>query len=127
MAIEDIRTMSDDIAQLMASRFGGLRRGQDANLSEMMRRRGGALPRRLRREGKILAAADVLVDAPRLARQQDMARLEKAYGRLGSYLRPLGAASRWQGRATGIAAAVALALLLIGALAIWLMTLRGYL
>ncbi|WP_294925351.1 hypothetical protein [uncultured Paracoccus sp.] len=126
MATEDIRSMADEVAALMVSRFGGARRGERVNLSAMMRRRGGALPRKLRRQAHLLAQADVLVDAPRLARQQDMARLVRAHDVLLRHLRPLGAASRWKGGAISVGASLALALLLIGALAVWLMVLRGH-
>lgn len=125
MPIHDIRTMADEVAELMVSRFGGLRRGQQADLATMMRRRGGALPRKLRREGVLLAAADQRVDAPKLARQIDIARAGRAHRALVGYLRPLGAASRWTGGATNIAAAVCLGLLMIGAVAVWIMIRRG--
>lgn len=127
MAIEDIRTMADDIAMLMASRFGGLRRGHHADLHLMLRRRGAALPRKLRRQALLLAQADHLVGAPKRARQLDLAQLKKAHDALSAYLRPLGALNRWQGRATSIAAAVSFGLLMVALVAIWLMVLRGYL
>lgn len=124
MPIHDIRTMADEVAELMASRFGGLRRGQRADLATMLRRRGGALPRKLRREAQLLAQADQRVDAPRLARQIDVARIERAYRALTGHLRPLGAVNRWTGSATNIAAAVCLGLLMIGAIAVWIMLRR---
>ena len=49
MGIDEIRPKADEVASLMAARFGGLKRGQQADLDSMMRKRGGALPRRLRR------------------------------------------------------------------------------
>lgn len=125
MLIEDVRTMADEVAELMASRFGGLRRGQRADLTMMLRKRGGALPRKLRREAALLALADQRVNAPRLGRQIDLPRTERAHRALMSYLRPLGAASRWTGSATNIAAAVCLGLLVIGAMALWVMLRRG--
>lgn len=125
MPIHDIRTMADEVAELMVSRFGGLRRGQRADLTTMMRRRGGALPRKLRREAYLLAEADQHLDAPKRARRVDVVRLERAHRALISHLRPLGAASRWTGSATNIAAAVCLGLLVIGGIAVWIMLRRN--
>lgn len=127
MAIENIRNKADEVAELMASRFGGLSRGHRADLKLMLRRRGGALPRRLRKQAYLLADAGQLVSVPKRARQLDRVRLDKAHAALVAYLRPLGALNRFQGRATGIAAAVVLGLLMIGLAAIWIMVLRGYL
>ena len=53
MGIDEIRPKADEVASLMAARFGGLKRGQQADLDSMMRKRGGALPRRLRREANV--------------------------------------------------------------------------
>lgn len=127
MAIEDIRPKADEVASLMAARFGGLKRGHQADLESMMRKRGGALPRRLRREAWFMVQADRMAGQPRLARQVDAARLDRAHRALTAYLRPLGQGSRLRGRAAGIAASVVLGLMLLGALVVWLMTARGLL
>lgn len=125
MGIESIRPMADEVASLMAARFGGLRRGQQADLESMLRKRGGALPRRLRREARILAEADRKAGQPKLARQVDFARLEHAHKALTAYLRPLGQGMRLRGGAASIAASVLFGLLLLGAVAIWIMMRRG--
>lgn len=125
MGIEMIRPMADEVASLMAARFGGIRRGQQAELTEMLRKRGGALPRRLRREARILQRADRVAEQPKLARQVDLARLEQAHRVLTSYLRPLGQGQRLQGGAVGVAARVLLGLLILGGVAVWVMLQRG--
>lgn len=125
MGIERIRQMADEVASLMAARFGGLRRGQQADLESMLRKRGGALPRRLRREARILAEADRKAGQPKLARQVDFAQLDHAYKALTAYLRPLGQGMRLRGGAAGIAASVLFGLLLLAAVAIWIMMRRG--
>jgi len=127
MGIERIRPMADEVASLMAARYGGLRRGQQADLETMLRKRGGALPRRLRREARILAEADRKAGQPKLARQVDLDRMERAHKALVAYLRPLGQAMRLRGGATGIAASVLFGLLILAAAAIWIMTRRGLL
>lgn len=123
--IDDIRRMADEVAQLMAARFGGARRGEQPPLHDMLRRRGAALPRRLRRQAQVLAEADRLCAQPRVGRQQDMRAVGRAHQALTAHLRPLGEVSRFQDRALHVTASVVLALLLIGAAAIWLMLRRG--
>lgn len=125
MRIDDIRPMADEIASLIAARHGGLRRGQHASLETMLRKRGGALPRRLRREARILADADRLAENPRLARQVDLARVGQAHRALLAHLRPLGQGARMRGRMAGFAASVALGLLVLAGVAVWIMTRRG--
>lgn len=125
MAIEDIRPMADEVASLMAARFGGVRRGQQPVLDEMLRRRGAALPRRLRREARLMAEADRMASQPRLARQVDFARFDRAHKALTAYLRPLGQGARLQGGAVRIAASVALGLLVLGLVVVWIKTWRG--
>lgn len=56
-----------------------------------------------------------------------MARLTKAHRALVKHLQPLGQISRWQGKATSFAASVLFGLLVLGAVIVWLMLLRGHL
>lgn len=125
MAIEDIRPMADEVASLMAARFGGLRRGQQPVLEDMLRKRGGALPRRLRREARLMAEADRKAPQPRLARQVDFPRFETAHKALTGYLRPLGQGARLQNSAVRVAASVAMGLLVLGLVVVWIKTWRG--
>lgn len=127
MEAERMQQMADEVAALMANRLGGLRRGQHAELDVMLRRRGAALPRRLRREALALRDAAALSGAPRILRQMDTARAARAHAALLRHLKPLGQMSRLQGSATGIAAAVALGLLALGAAVVWVLVWRGYL
>lgn len=123
--IDDIRSMADEVAQLMASRFGGARRGESPRLTQMFRRRGGALPGRLRRRARRLAGADAACDQPRVGRQLNARALERDYRALTAYLRPLGEISRFQGRLVGLAASVALGLMVLAVVAIWILMKRG--
>ena len=125
MGIEKIRPMTDEVAVLIAARFGGLRRGHQADLESMMRKRGAALPRKLRREALFLMQADRMAGQPNLARQVDLDRLERAHKALTGYLRPLGQGSRLRGGAARIAASVVLGLLILGLILIWIVTWRG--
>ncbi|SMO31760.1 hypothetical protein [Paracoccus laeviglucosivorans] len=125
MGIEDIRPMADEVASLMASRYGGAKRGQQPDLEAMMHKRGGALPRRLRREAMFLTQADRMSGNPKLARQVDFTRLERAHKALTTYLRPLGQGARLQGGFISWASGVVLGLLVLAALAVWIMLQRG--
>lgn len=124
---EDIRNMADHVARLMAERFGGARRGEPLGLQLMIRRRGGALPRRLRAQAQLLAEADAMTASPKIARQMDLIAPSRAHHALIRHLEPLGKLSRWQGRAVNFFATLALAFLLLGAIAIWVMLRRGML
>lgn len=125
--VDDVRDMADEVARLMAERFGGARRGEFPTLTEMMRRRGGALPRRLRKQARTLAAADQLIAQPRAARQMNLGPVSRAHALLVAYLRPLGSVSRWKNRSLNFAASIVFALLVLGGLILWLMVRRGHL
>ena len=127
MAQDDVRAMADEVAVLMAQRLGGARRGTQPDLATMLRRRGRALPRRQRRAAELLARAQKQAATPRLARQVDGTAAARAHAELIRYLRPLGASARWQEGALNVAAAVMLGLLLVGAIAVWIMVRRGML
>ncbi|MBM3605077.1 MAG: hypothetical protein FJX25_10070 [Alphaproteobacteria bacterium] len=126
-SFEDIPRMADEVAQLMASRFGGAQRGERPPLHLMLRRRGGALPARLRPKAAHLAEADRLSRQPRIARQLPLRRLSREHAALVAHLRPLGELSRWQGRALGFAASIALGLVALAGVALWIMVKRGLL
>lgn len=127
MAGEDVQAMADEVATLMAQRLGGARRGKRVDLAMMVRRRGGALPRRQRRAANVLMKAAARAGQPRVAQQTDNRRAARAHAELMSYLRPLGMRMRWQASAINIGAAVMMGLLMVGAVALWLMVRRGML
>ncbi|AUH34486.1 hypothetical protein [Paracoccus tegillarcae] len=124
---DDIREMADEVARLMVDRFGGARRGEFPSLTDMIRRRGGALPRRLRGQARQLAKADQMVAQPRAALQMDKRSASRAHAALLAHLRPLGSVSRWKNRTVNFAASVALGLLVLAAVVIWVMVRRGHL
>lgn len=126
MQTDEVRRMADEVAGLMASRLGGARRGTSPDLATMLRRRGAALPRRLRAQANHLAQVERLVDAPRIARQIDLRRARADHAALVRHLKPLGSLSRWQGHATGFAAAVVLGLVLLAVVILWILVRRGY-
>lgn len=119
--------MAQEVAELIASRMGGVARGESPDLSVMLQRRGAALPARLRRRAARLARAQQWAHQPRIARQLPAAALARDHAALVAHLRPMGALTRWQGRATGLAARLMLAMLLLGAGAVWIALQRGWL
>ena len=119
--------MADQVAGLIASRLGGARRGEQPPLHVILRRRGGALPRRLRKPAARLAEAGRLAAQPRIARQMDLHGLSRDRDALVAHLQPLGEIGRWRGRAVGVAASLAFGLLVLAALTVWLMVRRGHL
>lgn len=125
MAQDDVKAMAEEVALLMAQRLGGARRNARPSLATMLRRRGGALPRRQRRAARILARAEAVAVTPLLARQIDTAPAARAHAELVKYLRPLGSGVRWRARALDLAAAVMLGVLVVGAISLWLMVRRG--
>ncbi|MCF3974873.1 hypothetical protein [Paracoccus salsus] len=124
---EDVPAMADEISRLMVARFGGARRGERPRLHVMLRRRGGALPAKLRKPARKLAEADLISAQPRVARQLDMASLSNAHAALVAHLRPLGQLGRWRGRAISFAASMVFGLLVLAAVVIWVMLRRGHL
>lgn len=123
--VHDVREMADHVARLIAERFGGAGRGEHPDLARMLRRRGGALPRRLRREARALAMADRDSAHPRIARQLDLPALSRAYRALCAHLEPLGQLQRWRDRSVGVAATLALGLVVLGVVAVWIALRRG--
>ena len=127
MAEPDVHVLADEVAQLMAQRFGGARRGTQPDLGTMLRRRGGALPRRHRKAAERLAALQQKARVPRVARQIDTAPAMRDHAELVRYLRPLGAGRRWTNSATNIAAAVMFGLMILAAAVLWVLVWRGFL
>lgn len=125
MTQADIRDLADEVAALMASRLGGAGRGEVVDLPRMMRRRGRALPRRLRGPADWLAAASVQAGHPRIARQLDLARARRAHRALTRHLHRLGEGTRLMQGLAGMAASVMLALLIVGGLAVWYLVQSG--
>ena len=70
-------------------------------------------------------AADRMAGQPKLARQVNFDRFERAHKALTQYLRPLGQGARLQGGAVSIAASVLLGLMVLGAAVVWIMLQRG--
>lgn len=86
----DLDDRLETIAALMEERMGIRGDGFEAKLA----RAGRRLPRRLRREGALLAEARALAEHPRLARRVDLRRLRKAARALERHLERIDAGKR---------------------------------
>jgi hypothetical protein len=126
-SFEDIGPLADEVSRMIVSRFGGARRGERPALETMIKRRGGALPRKLQRAARRLATADRMTAQPKIARQLDLAAVRRDHHDLMAHLQPLGEISRWQGRAISFAASIVFGLMVLAVVVIWLMVRRGQL
>jgi len=109
----NVRSWAEEVAVLMATRLGGRRRGEVVTLDRMIRRRGGALPRNLRKKAIILRDAEQVTNMPKIARQTDFSAAAQAHADLVAYLKPFGRVTRVQEKATNFAASVVFGLLML--------------
>lgn len=119
MDAPELQSLIDEIRRLMAKKLGV--RGR--SLGQQLRKVGRRLPRRLRRGGEYLVQAKVLVQNPRLARQLDHARAERAARDLIAHLRQIDPKARRAARLYGIATGLVFNLMLLAlavlALLVW--------
>ncbi|MBI1415716.1 MAG: hypothetical protein GC146_00705 [Limimaricola sp.] len=111
MDAPELQSLIDEIRRLIAKKLGV--RGR--SLAQQLRRAGRRLPRNLRRGGEYLVQAKVLVNNPRLARQLDHARAQRAARDLIAHLRQIDPKARRAARLYGIATGVVFNLMLLGA------------
>ena len=125
MAQADIRELADEVAALMAQRLGGARGAEAVDLPRMVRRKGAALPKRLRGRAEWLAEASVQAGHPRIARQLDQRQAVAAHRALTRHLRRFGEGRRLANGALDMAARVMMALLVVGGLVVWYLASSG--
>lgn len=119
MTDNEISVLAVRVTELMRRRL----QARGADLAEVLRHRGGRLPRKLRREASILAEAELLANHPRLQARLDQGGASRAGRALITYLEPLGQQERRRRLALsilgGLAAAMLAAIGLVLALLIW--------
>ena len=123
----NVRSWAEEVAVLMATRLGGARRGEVVDLDRMIRRKGRALPRSLRKKAIVLRDAEAVTNIPKIARQTDFSAAAQAHADLVAYLKPFGRVTRMQEKATNFAASVVFGLLVLGIVIIWLLVSQGHL
>ena len=121
MSAMTVHQMAERVAGLMQERLGVRGKG----LAGKLRRGRRALPRKLRPEADLLAAAEAQAENPKLALQLDDARIAQAYDALVRHLSPMGRSDRRVAMLRSAAASAALALLVVAALFIAIAAWRG--
>jgi hypothetical protein len=117
----DLHAKAEALAQLMEDRMGLRGDGFAAKL----KRAGRRLPRRIRRDGAVIVEAMALQAHPKLSRQVDEARLDRALTHLDRYLRGIDPWERRKGALLNWLAGIAFSLLVVAALVIAVMRWRG--
>ena len=123
MGSVSVQQMADRVAALMEERL----RIRGTGLAEKLRRGGRALPRRIRAEAELLAAAAEKARVPKLLMQLDHERVAAAYDACVRYLAPLGRGARVRGYVLDLAAASGFALVVTAAMVVGVLVWRGFL
>ncbi len=96
------------------------------DLSEALQRAGRRLPRQIRAQVAVLAAAEKQAGHPRLARQVDAAAVRQAFGAVSAHLRSINAAeARWT-RFLSVVTGIAFNIAVVVGLFVWWLWWRGY-
>lgn len=115
----DLDARLDRIAALMEERLGIRGEGFEAKLA----RAGRSLPRKLRREGALLAEARAMAEHPKLGRRVDPRRLRKAARVFERYLTRVDGSerrvTRWVNWGAGNAFNIAIVLVVAVAVIAW--------
>ncbi len=123
MAAVSITQMADRIAGLMEQRL----RIRGASLADKLRRGGRSLPRAIRTEATLLSEAARQVGHPRLLRQIDEDRVNRAYQICLRHLQALDAGARRRAAIMGVAELIAFRLLALALLVLAVLHWRGFL
>jgi len=119
----DLRLRTDKLAELMEERLGT----RGGGFATKVRRAGRRLPRHLRVEARYLVHARDMEDNPRLARQIDQPRVDRACAALERWLDGLDPKARRRNLLLDWLAANAFNLLMIAALVAAILAWRGLL
>lgn len=118
-----VQQMADRVAGLMEERL----RVRGQGLATKLRRGGRNLPRKVRNEAALLAAAADQARSPKLMLQLDHERVSRAYDTCVRYLSPLGRGARAKTYVLDLAASLGLVVVVTAALVIGVLVWRGYL
>ena len=114
-------TMAQQVQDLLEAKFGVKSR----DLAHGFRRTGRRLPRRMRRQGRLLARAETVVGNPKLWCQVDQTGLIRAFRELTEHLQAIDVAERRKDRLLRLAAVLALNVILVTAAFVWFLWWRG--
>lgn len=107
---KDVERRKAELAELIGTRLrvGGV------TLEQKLRRAGRLLPRWARKDAALFVQAGQLAAHPRLARQIDVAALDKAEGRLKRYLEQIDPDERRKTALLHLAGGIVLKVLIVG-------------
>jgi hypothetical protein len=121
MTPQRITDATTRVKDLMQARLGL----SAATLDDQLCKAGRSLPRRVRRAGAYLVQAEAMSGQPRLFRQIDAARLDRAERICRTYLQGIDPAERKKDKVLRLLAVVAFNFLLLAALVIAVLAWRG--
>ena len=117
----DIFERTENLRVLLNERL----RARGETLGDALTSARRQLPRRVRREAAYLTEAETLGQHPRLARQVDPARFDRAETELRRHLRYINRGAWLRGKALTIGGILAFNILLFGGLAVWWLRANG--
>lgn len=117
-----IQQMADRVASLMEQRL----RVRGQGLSEKLRKGGRLLPRKVRTAAEALAEGAAMAQNPRLLLQVDQAAVAAAYDVCVRHLGGVSGADRRKGAIIGVAASIAMSVLVVALLVIAVLVWRGF-
>ncbi|WP_108816233.1 hypothetical protein [Loktanella sp. Alg231-35] len=118
-------TLQQMVDEVRAAMEGKLRvRGP--SLMAQIAKAGRLLPRRVRSDASYLAQAAALAQNPKLARTVDMARAKQAHRRVLGFLSGIDLGAQRRTAALNMIASIAFALLVTGAVVLFVLVQRGF-
>jgi len=123
MEIDSLAEKTEELRLLMRERLGV--KGRD--FATALRRAGRLLPRRLRREARLLIEAEEMARSPRLMKFIDQGRIDGACREIRSYLESQDPMERRIDLALSILGGIALSVLAAAGLVLMFLKWRGYL
>jgi len=117
-----IQQMADRVAGLMEERL----RVRGQGLSEKLRKGGRLLPRKVRAAAEVLAQGAAMAQNPKLLLQVDQAAVAAAYDTCVRHLGGVNGADRRTGLVVGVAASIAMSVLVVALLVIAVLIWRGF-
>lgn len=117
-----IQQMADRVAGLMEERL----RVRGQGLSEKLRKGGRLLPRKVRAAAEVLAQGATMAQNPKLLLQVDQAAVAAAYDICVRHLGGVNGGDRRKGLLVGVAASMAMSVLVVALLVIAVLVWRGF-
>lgn len=117
-----IQQMADRVAGLMEERL----RVRGQGLSEKLRKGGRLLPRKVRMAAEVLAQGAAMAQNPKLLLQVDQAAVAAAYDTCVRHLGGVSSGDRRKGAIIGVAASIAMSVLVVALLVIAVLVWRGF-